>query len=143
MNKKSPAISFFNHDISFTLKNKTAIKKWLIISSQKEKFILTELNFIFCSDEFLHNMNVEYLHHDTYTDVITFDYTEKKNISGEIFISVDRVKENALKYKTSFDDELRRVMIHGLLHLMGYDDKAKAAKLRMKAKEDFYLKTFR
>jgi len=97
------------------------------------------LNYIFCSDTYLHKINLEYLKHDTLTDIITFDYSEKKQISGDIFISIDRIKENALKFNQSTDIELNRVLIHGVLHLLGYKDKTPKEKETMRAKEDFYL----
>jgi len=97
------------------------------------------LNYIFCSDTYLHKINLEYLKHDTLTDIITFDYSEKKQISGDIFISIDRIKENAPKFNQSTDIELNRVLIHGVLHLLGYKDKTPKEKETMRAKEDFYL----
>ncbi|MDB5019096.1 MAG: rRNA maturation RNase YbeY [Pedobacter sp.] len=134
------AIHFFTEDISFTLKHKTIIKNWLKEAVAAEGYVLAELNFIFCSDEYLLGMNQQYLNHDTYTDVITFDNSEApKTIVGDIFISVDRIKENAGQFSRDFIDEMCRVMVHGTLHLLGYKDKTKAAKLLMTEKEDLYL----
>jgi len=97
------------------------------------------LNFIFCSDNYLLKINVEHLNHDTYTDIITFDYSKEDRISGDIFISIDRVEENAKSHKTSFENELHRVIIHGVLHLLGYGDKEPGQKAEMRQKEDFCL----
>jgi probable rRNA maturation factor len=136
---KSP-IHFFTEDISFTLKHKTIIRNWLKDTIVAEGYRLEELNFIFCSDAYLLEMNKQYLNHDTYTDVITFDNSEVlKTIVGDIFISVDRIRENASLFSREFIDEMCRVMVHGTLHLLGYKDKTKAAKLLMTEKEDHYL----
>lgn len=105
-----------------------------------EKKTIGSINFIFCTDAYLHEMNVKYLNHDTYTDVITFDYTENPpEISGDIFISSERVRENAKQFGTTFVMELHRVMIHGLLHLAGFDDKTAREQQQMRSKEDYYL----
>jgi probable rRNA maturation factor len=134
------AIHFFSEEIPFTLKHKTIIRNWLRETISAEGYTLEELNFIFCSDEYLLGINQQYLDHDTYTDVITFDNSEAaKTIVGDIFISIDRIKENAKAFKHDFMDELCRVMVHGTLHLLGYPDKGKAAKKIMTEKEDFYL----
>jgi probable rRNA maturation factor len=133
-------INFFTEEISFTLKQKTVIKTWLKETIAAEGYALSELNFIFCSDEYLLGMNQQYLNHDTYTDVITFDNSDAlKTIVGDIFISVDRIRENANQFARNFEDEMCRVMVHGTLHLLGYKDKSKAAKTQMTAKEDEYL----
>lgn len=135
-------INFFNEDISFTLKQKTKIKSWIKSAITEEGFELNELNFIFCSDAYLLKINRDFLDHDDYTDVITFDHSETHHlIAGDIFISMERIKENADSFHVSITDELCRVMIHGTLHLLGYKDKTKAAKLRMTAKENYYLDT--
>lgn len=134
------AIHFFTEEISFTLKNKTIIRNWLRETISAEGYVLEELNFIFCSDDYLLGINQQYLDHDTYTDVITFDNSEApKTIVGDIFISIDRIKENAKEFKHDFMDELCRVMVHGTLHLLGYPDKGKVAKKIMTEKEDLYL----
>jgi rRNA maturation RNase YbeY len=135
------AIQFFQENISFKLKNATKIKQWIKSVVEKENQKLLELNFIFCDDEYLHKINVEYLQHDTYTDIITFDNSEHiGKIEGDIFISIERVKENADNLKITFEQELHRVMIHGVLHLLGYKDKTKAEKQTMRAKEDEALR---
>jgi probable rRNA maturation factor len=135
-----PAIKFFNEDVDFTLKNKTVIRAWINSAIINEGYILEGLNFIFCSDEYLWRMNQQFLDHDTYTDVITFDNAERlKTINGDVFISIDRIKENAAEIDVPVADELCRVMIHGTLHLLGYKDKTKAAKTQMTSKEDHYL----
>lgn len=135
-----PKINFFTEDTSYDLKGKIAIRKWITETITNEGYSLNELNFIFCSDEYLLRVNQDFLQHDYYTDVITFDNSEElKMILGDIFISIDRVKDNAKQNKVSTHDELCRIMIHGTLHLLGYRDKTKKAKLEMTAKEDFYL----
>ncbi|WP_421941820.1 rRNA maturation RNase YbeY [Pedobacter sp.] len=134
------AISFFTESISYNLPQKLKVKKWIKATIEKEGFKLGELNFIFCSDEYLLTINQQYLNHDTYTDIITFDNSEEeKLIVSDIFISIERVKENAKTFKTSDFDEVCRIMIHGTLHLLGYKDKGKAAKTLMTQKEDEYL----
>ena len=133
-------INFFTEDITYTLKNKTIIKKWIESTIVEEGYQLEELNFILCSDEYLLRINQDFLQHDDYTDVITFDNSEElKTIVGDIFISLDRIKENASNFKSTTVNELCRVIIHGTLHLLGYKDKTKAAKTEMTAKEDYYL----
>lgn len=135
-------IHFFYEDITFTLKKKSAVKKWVKNAIIGENQSLKELNFIFCSDEYLLSVNKTYLNHDTYTDIITFDNSDEETIlMGDIFISVERIHENAQKFNVTETDELHRVMIHGVLHLLGYKDKSKSAKLVMTAKENEYLKT--
>ncbi|WP_412466765.1 rRNA maturation RNase YbeY [Pedobacter sp. KLB.chiD] len=135
-----PAISFFTESVSYNLPQKLKIKKWVKATIEKEGYQLQELNFIFCSDEYLLGINQQYLNHDTYTDIITFDNSEEeKLIISDIFISIERVKENAKTFKTSAFDEVCRIMIHGTLHLLGYKDKGKVAKTLMTQKEDEYL----
>lgn len=131
-------LTFQAEGIKFTLKEKLRHKAWLIKVAEKEKFSVLELNYIFCSDDYLHQVNLDYLNHDTYTDIITFDNSEdkkSKQIEGDIFISIDRVKENALKFSASLEEELHRVMAHGLLHLMGYKDKTAKDSAVMRGKE--------
>ncbi len=133
-------IKFFTEEIKYNLKHKTLIKSWLKAAITKEGYALKELNFIFCSDDYLLGINQTYLQHNNYTDVITFDNATKLNtIIGDIFISVDRVKENATLFNTTKNNELCRVMMHGTLHLLGYKDKTKATKTIMTAKENEYL----
>lgn len=130
------AISFTSQNIKFNLKNKTALKSWIAFIIQKEKKELGEINYVFMSDEDLIKTNIEFLDHHTYTDIITFDYCEGELINSDIFISVDRVKENAKTFNTSFENELHRVMIHGVLHLCGYKDKSKKDAELMRKKEN-------
>ena len=133
------AINYFSEVIDFDLKNQSVIKKWIKHVVKNEKKEIETINYIFCNDEYLHNLNVDYLKHDTLTDIITFDYSTDNIISGDIFISIERVKENAMLFKKTFDDELKRVIVHGVLHLIGYNDKSPEDKVVMTAKEDFYL----
>ncbi|NGF55872.1 rRNA maturation RNase YbeY [Parapusillimonas sp. SGNA-6] len=134
-------ISFFTEDIVFTLAQKQKIREWINKTVIEEGFKrVSELNFIFCSDDYLLDINKQYLQHDTYTDIVTFDSSENEDvIAGDIFISVDRVRDNAQKFKVSEKDELHRVIIHGVLHLCGYRDKKKEDKEMMTAKENTYL----
>ena len=135
-----PTIQFFEEDIAYKLKNKTAVRQWINETVLAEGFKLKELTYIFCSDDYLLQINQQYLDHGTYTDIITFDNSEKdKVIVGDIFISIDRIRENALKFNITEADELHRVIIHGALHLLGYKDKSAADKQKMTFKEDFYL----
>ena len=135
-----PPINFFTEEMKYNLKHKTKIRTWIKNTIEAEGYVLEELNFIFCSDEYLLAINQQYLQHDTYTDVITFDNSEVlKTIVGDIFISIERIQENARNYKGKTADELCRVMIHGTLHLLGYKDKGKTAKTLMTQKEDHYL----
>lgn len=139
------SITFQSEEIKFILKEKNRHKNWLAKIAAKERFSILELNYIFCSDEYLHKINLEYLDHDTYTDIITFDNSEdKKNkaIEGDIFISIDRVKENARRFSVNPDDELHRVMAHGLLHLMGYKDKSTKDSAKMREKEEEAIAAF-
>ncbi|HRG37745.1 MAG TPA: rRNA maturation RNase YbeY [Bacteroidia bacterium] len=136
-------IHFHIEDISFTLKNKTRLKKWIVETIEKKKRKTGEINFIFCSDTYLLGINNQYLQHDTYTDIITFDYSkESKNlpISGDIFISIERIRENAKTFSKTTEEELHRVIIHGVLHLLGYKDKTKSAKEEMTKEENGCLK---
>jgi len=134
------AITFYNQLKKFKLKNPAKIKAWIKKIILSEKKICGNLSFVFMSDKELLKINKQFLNHDTYTDIITFDYTEDKKINGEIMISVERVEENSEKLDTRFDEELRRVMIHGVLHLCGYKDKSKADKKLMREKENAALK---
>lgn len=126
----------FNSETSFTLKNQKKLVKWIgdVISS--EGFQVGEINYIFCDDSYLNKINQEFLNHDTFTDIISFDYTLGKEVGGDIFISIERVLENAEKFNEEFETELHRVMIHGILHFMGYKDKTKKDKTLMRTKED-------
>jgi probable rRNA maturation factor len=137
------AILFFEEDIKFSLNQKNKYKKWLKEVAKKENYQIQELNYIFCSDEYLFQINQQYLNHQTYTDIITFDNSEKpKIIEGDIFISIERITENALREKNSFEKEILRVMSHGLLHLMGYKDKNPKEKTIMSQREDESISLF-
>lgn len=136
-------ISYHTEDISFSLKGKRKISNWIKSVIVDNNFTLFEtpcipgdLNFIFCSDNYLLNINRQYLKHDYYTDIITFDYSQNGVISGDLFISIDTVKENSSLYNVTFEEELNRVIIHGILHLLGYKDKSKIDKSIMKDAED-------
>lgn len=134
-------IEFVTEDIEFTLINQNEITDWLNQIISKHGYQLENLTYVFCSDEYLHDMNLEYLNHDTYTDIITFDNADDAGvIESDIFISIDRVKENAQLLGTSFPDELHRVMVHGVLHLLGFDDKTPELKAQMQQEEDRSLK---
>ena len=133
-------INFFAEDISFNLKRKGFVRTWIRDTIIAENHRLKLLNFIFCSDAYLLNINQQYLNHNTYTDIITFDNSDtKQEIVGDVFISLDRIRENAKELDVNETDELHRVMIHGTLHLLGYPDKGKSAKALMIEKEDLYL----
>ena len=135
-------IQFCTEDITFSLKEKLKHKAWLNEVAKQEGKKILELTYVFCSDEYLLQINQEYLNHDTLTDIVTFDNSEDpKKIEGDIFISIERVKENGNKLGTS-ETELERVMVHGLLHLLGYKDKKKEDKTLMTEKEDFYIKQY-
>ncbi|YBU89210.1 MAG: rRNA maturation RNase YbeY [Candidatus Walczuchella monophlebidarum] len=127
------------YDTNFKIYNLKKLKKWVKNIIQKENAYIGNINFIFCNDQYLLKINNSYLNKDFYTDVITFDYVKKKKISGDIFISIERVKSNALKWKQSFYIELYRVMAHAILHLLGYKDNLYKERLILHAKEDFYL----
>lgn len=136
-------IQFFTEDTTFSLKRKTEIRSWLQQVAQREGYEILDLNYIFCSDEYILSINQQFLDHDTYTDIITFDNTiEDYKIYGEIYISIDRVKENAKNYKVTFQEELSRVMAHGVLHLCGYKDKTKKQSEVMRAKENEAIQLF-
>jgi len=133
-------VQFFEEDISYKLKNKAAVKKWITDTVRAEGFILKELSYIFCSDIYLLQVNRQFLNHNYFTDIITFDNSAGDGlIVGDIFISIERVRENAAKFNMPLLDELHRVIIHGVLHLVGYNDKTPADKEKMTLKEDFYL----
>jgi probable rRNA maturation factor len=134
-----PGVNFFQEEIRFKLPHPRITSRWIRNVAESEKSNLTFINFIFCSDRYLKKINLEYLAHDTFTDIITFDYSDSTGIQGDVFISVERVKENSQQFDTSFDEELHRVMVHGVLHLLGYSDKTKASKSLMRKKEDAYL----
>lgn len=133
-------ISFFNEDVDYKIKDKQKLRQWIASTVANEGGRVGELNFIFCSDAYLLEINKKYLNHDTYTDIVTFDSSEKDGvIAGDVFISIDRTAENASKFDVSEQDELHRVIIHGVLHLCGYLDKKKEDKALMTEKENEYL----
>ena len=138
------SINFNTQSTNFNLSQKTIIRKWLCSAALKEGYRINSLSYIFCNDSDLLKINKEYLNHSTLTDIITFDLSEKTSpgIEGDIFISIERVKENARTFKVPFTLELKRVMIHGLLHLMGYKDKTSAQIAEIRKKEDAYLSLF-
>jgi rRNA maturation RNase YbeY len=133
------AIYFYNEKIDFKLKNKAKLKLWLKHIAQLEKKTIGTLNFIFTSDEELLQKNKQFLNHNTLTDIITFDYCEDNKLTGDIFISIERISENAKKFNVAFEEELHRVIIHGTLHLCGYKDKTKPTADLMRKKEDWAL----
>jgi probable rRNA maturation factor len=142
LNPPNNQINFFTEDIDFVLKSKTILRAWVRDSVVEEGYTISVLNFIFCSDAFLLKINIDYLKHNFLTDIITFDTGDgiiNKIISGDLFISIDRIKANAFSLNKLFSDELHRVMIHGVLHLMDYKDKRKIDKFKMTEREDFYL----
>ena len=131
----------FNYENNFNLTNEIKLSKWLSSVILTENCIEGEINYIFCDDEYLHKINVEFLNHDTFTDIISFDYSIGKTLQGDIYISTERVEDNANDYKVQFYEELQRVMVHGILHYCGYKDKTPEDAKLMRAKEEFYLKT--
>ena len=129
----------FNYETDFKLPSETLLSNWIANTIKEEFYKLEEINYVFCDDEYLHKLNVEFLDHDTLTDIISFDYSIGKLIQGDIFISLERVKENAKDFDVSFDEELNRVIIHGVLHYCGYKDKTEEEAKEMRAKENHYL----
>lgn len=129
-------IDFHSENIHFNLKDKKAFRKWILFIVKKYNKDIKYIDYIFCDNKYLYQMNVHFLHRSTFTDIITFDYSEHDFLWADIFISIDRVKENSLKYQTEFEDELRRVMIHGILHLSGFNDKTKTQKAEMRKAEN-------
>lgn len=132
-------IRYFTEDIKFEFKGKLSNNKWLRLVASSEIRKVGDINIIFCSDNYILDVNMKYLQHDYFTDIITFDYCEGEVLSGDLFISIDSVRENAGFYKTGFQDELNRVIVHGILHLIGYDDHSEEEIKVMRSKEDYYL----
>jgi probable rRNA maturation factor len=132
----------FNYETDFNLDNEEATAAWLgnVITSENKKE--GEINYIFCDDEYLHKINVEYLEHDTLTDIISFDYSMGNELHGDIFVSIERVRDNATDFNVSFEEELKRVLVHGILHYCGYKDKGEAEELLMRSKEDEKIAMF-
>ena len=133
---------YFNYETDFNLDNEDALSNWIsavIISENKKE---GELNYIFCDDDYLHKINMEHLGHDTLTDIISFDYSMGNELHGDLFISVERVNENAIDFKVSFEEELKRVLVHGVLHYCGYKDKTEVDAVLMRRKEDEKIAMF-
>ncbi len=129
----------FNSETTFTLDNETKTSKWIQSIIESEGFEVLEINYVFCDDIYLNKINVEFLNHDTFTDIISFDYSLGNQIGGDIYISVERVRENAENFNVTFENELHRVLIHGVLHYMGFKDKTEKDKTEMRNKEEFCL----
>ena len=129
----------YNYETDFKLESEEQISKWITDAIASEEYKLEEINYVFCDDDYLHKLNVEFLKHDTLTDIISFDYSVGKIIQGDIFISVERVADNAKDFGVSIEEELYRVMIHGVLHYCGFKDKSDAEAKEMRAKENHYL----
>jgi probable rRNA maturation factor len=132
----------FNYEVEFQLHSENKISKWLSKVIQLENCKEGDINYIFCDDDYLYNLNVEFLNHDTYTDIISFDYSVGKELHGDVFISTERVKENAENFNQTYEDELRRVMVHGILHYCGYKDKSEDQAKTMRDKENQYLNLY-
>lgn len=132
----------FNYETEFSVENEERLAAWISEVIASEGFKEDEINYIFCDDEYLFKLNVEFLDHDTLTDIISFDYSIGKIIQGDIFISIERVRENANDFDVEFLDELHRVMVHGILHYCGYKDKTANEEKSMRDKENYYLKQF-
>lgn len=132
-------INFFSEETDFTLDNPIEIRNWIFEVIKDKKYNPGTINYIFCTDNYLLKLNKQYLDHDTLTDIITFDYSKDKIVSGDIFVSIERVQENASLYKAPFDNELKRVIIHGILHLCGHEDKTENEKSSMRKLEEYYL----
>ena len=132
-------ISYYFEDIDFIFKGKTATNRWLRLVAESEIRRIGNISIIFCSDNYILDVNQKYLQHDYFTDIITFDYCEGDRLSGDLFISVDSVRENAVEYGTEFSEELYRVIVHGVLHLIGYDDHNDEDIAMMRKKENYYL----
>lgn len=136
------AISFQFEDAYFEFSDSKKVENWIIKTIEAEKCFTGNVTYIFCSDNYLLDVNRKYLNHDYFTDVITFDYVKNSKISGDIFISIDRITENAKIFNVSRENELLRVMIHGVLHLIGYDDQTDEQEEEIHKKEDFYLNIY-
>ena len=135
-----PTLNFFSEKTRFKLSNPKKTASWIKSVIKKEGCTLSSLNYIFCSDEYLKEINIQYLGHNTYTDIVTFNYNPSKHVlDGEIYISVNRVRDNAKTFNSDFQIEMHRVIIHGVLHLIGFNDKSKREKALMREKEDTYL----
>jgi len=129
----------FNYETDFLLDKEDETSSWISKTISEEGFTEDEINYVFCNDAYLHKLNVEFLNHDTLTDIISFDYSIGKIIQGDIFISIERVADNSKEFSVSFEEELKRVIIHGILHYCGYKDKTNADAMVMRDKENYYL----
>ncbi len=129
----------FNYETTFNLESETKVSNWIKATITAEGYKLEEINYIFCDDDYLHKLNMEFLQHDTLTDIISFDYTMGKLIQGDIYISIERVKDNAKDFNVSLKEELHRVIIHGVLHYCGYKDKTDTDAALMREKENHYI----
>ncbi|MDD7456275.1 MAG: rRNA maturation RNase YbeY [Bacteroidales bacterium] len=132
-------IRYYNENVTFSLSGKRFNNRWLKAVAESENFSIGDMSIIYCSDSYILNMNRRFLKHDYYTDIITFDYSKGRVLSGDLFISIDSVKDNAASFGDTFDNELNRVMVHGVLHLMGYDDHTEDEQKMMRLKENEYL----
>lgn len=132
-------VRYFCEDIKFNFKDKLSNNRWLKLVAGSEIKKLGDINVIFCSDNYILDVNMKFLQHDYFTDIITFDYCQGDVLSGDLFISVDSVRENAVEYGAEFDEEIHRVIVHGLLHLIGYDDHTPDEQKTMREKENYYL----
>jgi probable rRNA maturation factor len=132
----------FNYEVDFQLHSEVQVNKWLSEVIKSESFKEGEINYVFCDDEYLLKLNVEFLKHDTLTDILSFDYSFGKELHGDIFISIERVKENAEDFNVGFETELKRVMVHGVLHYCGYKDKSEEEERVMREKENHYINLF-
>ena len=132
----------FNYESDFSLEQEEVYASWIETIVESENKILGEISYVFCDDEYLHSINMQYLNHDTLTDIISFDYTEGDIISGDIFVSIERVVDNAKDFNVPFDEELKRVLAHGVLHYCGYKDKSEDDALLMRSKEEEKIKLF-
>ena len=132
----------FNYETDFELENEAHYEHWISRIIESEGFDEGEINYIFCDDEYLHKINVEYLDHDTLTDIISFDYTVGNLIQGDIFVSIERVQDNASDFNVSFEEELKRVLSHGVLHYCGYKDKSPKDEALMRSKEEEKMQMF-
>ncbi len=132
-------IRYFQEDIDFKFKHKLLNNKWLKFVAESEVRTLGDIGIIFCSDNYILDVNMKYLQHDYFTDIITFDYCEGNKLSGDLFISIDSVRDNAQFYGTELEEELNRVIVHGILHLIGYDDHSESEQAMMRSKENYYL----
>ncbi|MDG1659860.1 MAG: rRNA maturation RNase YbeY [Winogradskyella sp.] len=129
----------FNYEIEFSLQDEASVSTWISNLINEEDCREGEINYVFCSDDYLHKINIDFLDHDTLTDIISFDYSVGKELHGDVYISIDRVIDNAKDFDVQFKDELARVMVHGVLHYCGYKDKSEEDVMIMRSKEDYYL----